>query len=89
MTNFVYVFTNLVSFFLMALEMMMFIRAVLSWLPIDDDSPVVSFVYAMTEPVIAPVRILLERSETVRSLPIDLSFFVAFILLSVVQMLLP
>ncbi len=89
MTNFVYVFTNLVSFFLMALEMMMFIRAVLSWLPIDDDSPVVSFVYTMTEPVIVPVRILLERSETVRSLPIDLSFFVAFILLSVVQMLLP
>lgn len=89
MTNFVYVFTNLVSFFLMALEVMMFIRAVLSWLPIDDDAPVVSFVYAMTEPVIVPVRILLERSETVRNLPIDLPFFVAFLLLSVVQMLLP
>ncbi len=89
MTNFVYVFTNLVSFFLMALEVMMFIRVILSWMPVDDDSPIVRFIYTMTEPVIAPVRIILERSETVRSLPIDLSFFVAFLLLSVVQMILP
>lgn len=73
----------------MALEVMMFIRAVLSWLPVDDDSPVVNFVYMMTEPIIAPVRILLERFDFVRRLPIDLSFFVAFILLSVVQTLLP
>lgn len=89
MTSVVYVFTSLVSFFLMALEVMMFIRAVLSWLPVDDDSPVVNFVYMMTEPIIAPVRILLERFDFVRRLPIDLSFFVAFILLSVVQTLLP
>lgn len=89
MANFVYVFTNLVSFFLTVLEVMMFIRAFLSWLPVDDDSPIVRFVYTMTEPIIIPVRVLLERSETVRSLPIDLSFFVAFLLLSAVQMLLP
>ena len=89
MTNFVYVFTNLVSFFLMALEAMMFIRAILSWMPVDEDSPIANFVFAMTEPIIVPVRFLIERFELVRSLPIDLSFFVAFILLSVVQMLLP
>lgn len=73
----------------MALEVLMFIRAVLSWLPVDDDSPVVNFVYMMTEPIIAPVRILLERFDFVRRMPIDLSFFVAFILLSTVQMFLP
>lgn len=89
MTNVVYVFTGFVSFFLMALEVLMFIRAVLSWLPVDDDSPVVNFVYMMTEPIIAPVRILLERFDFVRRMPIDLSFFVAFILLSTVQMFLP
>ncbi len=89
MTNLVYVFTNMVSFFLIALEVMMFIRAILSWLPVDEDAPIANFVFVMTEPIIIPVRFLLERFEIVRSLPIDISFFVAFVMLSVIQMLLP
>ena len=76
------------SFFLIVLEVLMLIRAVLSWFPVDDDAPLVNFVYAMTEPVILPVRIILERFDAVRNLPIDLPFFVAFIILSCVQMML-
>ena len=89
MYNFVYIITTLVSMFLSILHVLMLIRAVISWLPVDDASPFASFVYAMTEPIIIPVRALLERSETVRALPIDISFFIALILLSFVQMMLP
>lgn len=89
MDNFVYVITTLVSAFLSILQLLMLVRAVISWFPADGDSPIVNFVYAMTEPVIIPVRIVLERSETVRSMPIDLSFFIALVLLSLVQMMLP
>lgn len=67
---------------------MMMLRAILSWLPIDEDSPLVNFLYAMTEPVIMPVRMLLERFEALNELPIDISFIVAFMILSIVQMLL-
>ncbi len=80
-----YVLTNMVSLFLSALQLLMFIRAILSWLPIDDDHAFVIFVYNITEIVIFPVRTILERSETVASMPIDLSFFVTFILLSILQ----
>jgi len=87
--NFVYIFTTLVSVFLSVLNFFMLVRAVMSWLPIDEDSAFANFVYAMTEPIIIPIRMLLEKSETVRSMPIDLSFFIAFVLLSIVQTMLP
>lgn len=88
-TGFIYVLTNFVSLFLMVLEMLMIVRMLLSWFPIDDNSPILNFVYAMTEPLILPVRIVLERSEAVQALPIDLSFFVAFLLLGIIQTALP
>ena len=69
----------------MVLEMLMIVRMLLSWMPV----PLLNFVYAMTEPLILPVRIVLERSQTVQALPIDLSFFVSFLLLGIIQMALP
>ena len=73
-----------------ALEILMLARAVLSWLPfLDDDSPVQRFLYAATEPVILPIRALLERSETIANLPIDLSFFVAYFVLIFIGFMLP
>lgn len=53
-----------------------------------EDNAFAVFVYQVTEFVIYPVRCLLERSEFIASMPLDLSFFVTFILLSVVQTLL-
>lgn len=89
MTDFIYVFTGFVRLFLAVLEMLMIVRMLLSWMPVDDDSPVANFVFAMTEPLILPVRIVLERSAAVQALPIDLSFFVAFVLLGIIQTALP
>jgi hypothetical protein len=37
----------------------------------------------VTEPFILPVRLFVERSDTLSSLPIDISFFISFILLSI------
>ena len=58
-------------------------RAVLSWFPLSPGSalaPVASFLYAVTEPVLAPFR---------RVIPpvggFDLSFLVVFILIQVVN----
>lgn len=67
----------------------MMFRAIMSWLPIDEDSNIANFLYAMTEPVIYPVRMLLERIKVTSDLPIDISFIVSFLLLSIIQMLLP
>lgn len=67
----------------------MLIRAAISWLPLDEDSRFVEFIYVATEPVIAPVRALLSRFEGIENSPIDISFFITFMLLSVLQIILP
>ena len=89
MTAFIYVVTKLVSVFLGAEQLLMMFRAVLSWLPVDEDSDISNFLFAMTEPVIYPVRMLLDRFEGLDEFPIVLSFIISFMLLSLVQMLLP
>lgn len=84
-----YIVVNTAKLLLNALSFAMFARAILSWLPLDDDNKIESFLYAVTEPVITPVRMLVERSETLSSFPIDISFFITMVLLSLISGLLP
>ena len=48
----------------------------------------IRFLYAITEPVIYPMRVLLGRSELVQSIPIDIPFFVTMMLIYFVYALL-
>ncbi|MBQ4327860.1 MAG: YggT family protein [Clostridia bacterium] len=88
MEEFVYVFTSLVNCFLQALQFCMLIRAVLSWFPLDDSNKFLIFIESVTEPVIFPIRAIFDRIPFLANFPIDLSFLVAYILLSVVSGLL-
>ena len=64
---------------------LMLIRAVLSWfVQPDSGNRLFEILDTMTEFVVAPVRNLMERFDFVRRVPLDISFFVAFLL---VQML--
>ena len=83
-----YIVSGVVSLFLTILQLLMFARAILSWLPLDEGNPILTFLHAVTEPFILPVRALLERIEFFASSPIDLSFFITFLLLSFLQSLL-
>lgn len=87
LNTFLYILQMTLSTLLGALEMMMLGRAVLSWLPIDPDGPLNRFLHAMTEPIIYPVRLLLERFDLFQGLPIDMSFFFTFILISILSMM--
>lgn len=84
----VYVIKRVVAFLLTLIELAMFVRAILSWVAPDSDGPVSTFCEAVTEPLIQPVRSLLDRFAFVQNLPFDISFLVTYILLSVVQSLL-
>ncbi len=83
------IFSRLVGSLIGILQILMLVRAILSWFPIDEDSTLNRFVISVTEPIIVPVRIFLDRFEFVRNMPIDISFMVAYLLLIVIQMLLP
>ena len=48
-----------------------------------------SFVYAVTEPILLPIRRKLDKMELFQDIPIDLSVLVAMIVLMLVTMLLP
>ncbi|MEX1022966.1 MAG: YggT family protein [Dehalococcoidia bacterium] len=45
-----------VGFLVQLLAFAIFGRAIVSWLPIDKDGPVVQFLHAVTDPVIDPLR---------------------------------
>ena len=79
---------NVVIVFLTAIQFAMLARAILSWFPIDSNK-LIDFLYAVTEPFIYPIRALFEKMNWFVGLPIDVSFFVSYLLITVVLMLLP
>lgn len=83
-----YVVVTLVRTLLYALEIAMFLRALLSWFPIDEESRLMSFLYTITEPVIQPIRALLYRWNLFQNSPLDVSFFITYIIIALLSMLL-
>ncbi len=79
----IYLFTNVVHTLLSIVIFLMFVRAVLSWFPIKEN-PIEEFIYQVTEVFVYPVRMIIERFDSLSSLPIDISFFVAFMCMSIV-----
>ena len=67
------------------LELCMLVRAVLSFLPIRDDHPVLSFVEMVTEPVVAPIRALFDRFDWFQNSVLDVPYIVAFLLISLLS----
>ena len=84
----IYLIVKVVRLLLYVLELAMLLRAILSWLPIDEDSTLVNFLYAITEPLISPVRLLLDKLGWFRHTPLDISFFITFLLISLLATLL-
>ncbi len=89
MTAFIYVITEFVDLLLGAILLFMFIRAVMSLFPIGEDSAVAAFIFSVTEPVILPIRTLFSALGLFEGFPIDISFFVSVLLLSLIRNILP
>lgn len=81
------VFARTVVVFVDALQLLMLVRAVLSWFPPSDGKggPVRNFIYVVTETFIAPVRSFLDRYDWARRSPLDISFLVTYLLLSLIS----
>ena len=83
----IFVIKNVAILLLGAVELAMLARAILSWFPIFENK-FVDFLYAITEPFIYPVRQLFVKLNWFQGLPIDISFLVTFMLISLVSQLL-
>ncbi len=84
----IYVIKHIVIVLLTVVEVAMLVRAVLSWFPIDGNK-FTEFLFAITEPFIHPIRVLFIKLNWFQGFPIDISFLVAYILISVVLTVLP
>lgn len=85
-----FVFTilqNTVVIALSVLQLAMLIRAIMSWFPLESNA-FENFLYTITEPIILPVRRLFIYFNWFQNLPIDMSFFVTYLLLSVLLIVL-
>ena len=88
MYQLLYVIVTTLSVLLSVLQILMLVRAIMSWFPIDEDSNLLRFVMLATEPVVMPVRMLFDHFGWFEGMPIDMSFFITFILLSILEMVL-
>ncbi len=73
---------------LTALLFAMTVRAFMSWFPELEGSKFHNFLYMLTEPLVSPVRVIFDKYGWFSGLPIDMPFFVSYILLSVVLLIL-
>lgn len=89
MEIFLYLIVSLVYLLLVVEQICMLLRAVMSWITLDEDSPFATFLFYVTEPVIAPVRLLLSRFEAINESPIDIPFLVTALLLSLLIFFMP
>lgn len=80
---------NLIRGFLGALlrvyELLFIVRALLSWFPGGNTGGIGEFLYAVTEPILAPIREVLWKIPFLRGIPIDFSVLVAYILIDVIR----
>ena len=84
MTFILYILANTVSIALSILMFAMLGRAILSFLPFED-SPLGAFLAMITEPVIYPVRCLFEKLNIGVGFPLDIPFFVTYMILAVLS----
>jgi YggT family protein len=56
-------------------------RIFISWLPVDRTNPIIRFIYKVTEPILAPFRIILPLG----GMGIDLSPIIVFFLLNLLR----
>lgn len=88
MNEFAYIVIRIAVILIWVLQAAMFVRAILSWIPGSDENKFGDFLYALTEPVIAPVRAVLDRIPLFQGFPVDMSFLITYLLLSVLSMFL-
>ena len=81
----IYVVIYFALYLLKAISTCMFIRAILSWFNVNGNSPIIRFLYAVTEPAIIPMRKLFEKMNWFQNTPIDISFSMTFIAIFVLE----
>lgn len=80
-------FKNAVCILLSVIDLALLVRAVMSWFPMEPNK-FTDVIYAVTEPVLMPVRKLFYKMNWFQNSPIDVSFFVTYVILNLITAIL-
>ncbi|MEN6314369.1 MAG: YggT family protein [Clostridiaceae bacterium] len=67
------------------MELALLVRAFISWLPVPREHRLVRLLYQITEPILAPIRSLIQRSSFGHNMILDISPIIALILIAIVR----
>ena len=81
------IFKSTVSIILVALQLAMTARAILSWFPIEPNK-FITFLNIVTEPIVYPVRKLFEKMNWFQGIPLDMSFMTTYMIISIIVLFL-
>ncbi|MBQ2840918.1 MAG: YggT family protein [Oscillospiraceae bacterium] len=70
---------------LRAYELLFIVRAILSWFPMLQSGALINFLYSVTEPILAPIRNVLQKIPFLQGIPLDFSVLVAFLLIDILR----
>ncbi len=73
--------TNIINILFRIYSYIILIRIFLSWLPVDHSNPIVRFIYRVTEPILAPFRVIIP----IGAMGLDLSPIIVFFLLNLLR----
>jgi YggT family protein len=62
-----------------------FARVIVSWLPISRENQLIKLLYQVTEPILAPIRTIIQKSAFGKNMMFDFSPIIAFLLLGVLR----
>lgn len=72
---------------LSVIEVLVFLRVIVSWFPGVRENPLVRFLYLVTEPILGPIRALIQKSSFGANFMFDLSPIVVWLIIRVIRML--
>ena len=88
MDTLLFMLTDLTFMLISALDLAMFLRAIMSWIDPMGESGFRNFLVALTEPVILPFRVLCAKMHWFEGTPLDVPFLMTVLVLMILQSIL-
>lgn len=76
-----------VNLFFEFLYFVILARIILSWLPIGRGSAISNLLYSLTEPILGPIRAMIDKSPLGGGMMLDFSPIIALFIMNLVKML--
>ncbi len=77
---------NAVTIFFKLMEMLIFVRVILSWFPINKNGSIMKIMYTLTEPILQPIRNMINKSPLGGpGMMLDFSPIIALFFLQIVK----